>query len=61
MPRLDVEAVGQLLSLGEIGDADEGVVALFEFDAGLAQLVRQPVMAVEIELEPARAQVGARG
>ena len=48
------QLLGQFLSSREILDLDEGVVGESKADPSLAQLGRQVVMAIEVELEPER-------
>ena len=51
-PVLSVEkGVSELLGAAEIVDRDEGVVTLTMGDAGLVELLRQPVVAVDVDLD----------
>ena len=54
----DGQIVGELLRSVEVGDAHEGVVEKLIVDALLGELSRQPVVAVEVDLQPEGAPGG---
>ena len=53
-----IQAVRKVLGLIRIGDREEGVVGHLEGDAGFAQPLRQPVVAIEIDLQAKRCPGG---
>ena len=53
-------SVGEFLRLAGIGDEGEGVVEHLEGNAGLEQLAGQPEVAVEVDLQTKRLQIGTQ-
>jgi hypothetical protein len=51
---LDVECIRDLLCLTEIRNGNEGIVNKIESDTLFLKLPRQPIVTVEVELEPKR-------
>ncbi len=55
MQEVGIEAIGQGLRPGEVGDANKGVVGSSEVDPLTRQAAGQPAVAVAVHLQPKRA------
>src|SRR5512139_428979 len=51
MQRFDIELLGDFVGKGVIGDVNESIIHHFVSDAAFLQLVRQPIVSVEVELQ----------